>query len=143
MLSKTQEYALRAAVFLGRGYGQGPLRTSELAKSSGIPRNYLSKILHQMVRQGLVASERGRQGGVALSRDPENVMLGEIISPFAPATEPKRCVLGRPECSDEFPCGAHESWKVIKQQTEAFFGTTSIADVMAETPLPSPLLSSE
>ena len=136
MLSRTQEYALRAAVFLGRSYGEGPLRTSELAKRTGIPRNYLSKILHQMVRHGLVDSERGRRGGVALSRDPAEVMLREIIAPFQPAHEPKRCVLGRPECSDEFPCGAHESWKKIKEQTEAFFETTSIADVMAETPLP-------
>jgi Rrf2 family protein len=136
LVSKTQEYALRAAVFLGRGYGQGPLRTSELARSSGIPRNYLSKILHQMARQGLVTSERGRRGGVALSRSPDSIMLGEVIDPFQPVNEPNRCVLGRPECSDEFPCGAHERWKQVKQQTEAFFGTTTIADVMAETPLP-------
>ena len=136
MLSRTQEYALRAAVFLGRSYGEGPLRTSELAKRTGIPRNYLSKILHQMARQGLVASERGRRGGVALSRDPTSITLDQVTALFQPAHEPKRCVLGRPECSDEFPCGAHESWKKIKEQTEAFFETTSIADVMAETPLP-------
>jgi Rrf2 family protein len=136
LLSRTQEYALRAAVFLGRSYGEGPLRTSELAKRTGIPRNYLSKVLHQMARNGLVDSERGRHGGVALSRDPAKVTLQEIIVPFQPAHEPKRCVLGRPECSDEFPCGAHESWKKIKEQTEAFFETTSIADVMDETPLP-------
>ncbi len=136
MLSRTQEYALRAAVFLGRSYGDGPLRTSELARSTGIPRNYLSKILHQMARHGLVDSERGRRGGVALSRDPDSIMLDQVIASFLPANEPNRCVLGRPECSDEFPCGAHESWKKIKEQTESFFGTTSIADVMAETPLP-------
>ena len=136
MLSKTQEYALRAAVYLGRSYGQGPLRTSELAKDSGIPRNYLSKILHQMARQGIVLSERGRRGGVALSREPGSITLDQVIAPFQPVNEPNRCVLGRPECSDEFPCGAHERWKKIKQQTEAFFETTSIADVMAETPLP-------
>ena len=136
MLSKTQEYALRAAVFLGRSYGQGPIRTSELAKDSGIPRNYLSKILHQMARQGIVLSERGRRGGVALSREPGSITLDQVIAPFQPVNEPNRCVLGRPECSDEFPCGAHERGKKIKQQTEAFFGTTTIADVMAETPLP-------
>ena len=136
MLSKTQEYALRAAVFLGRSYGQGPIRTSELAKDSGIPRNYLSKILHQMARQGIVLSERGRRGGVALSREPGSITLDQVIAPFQPVNEPNRCVLGRPECSDEFPCGAHERWKKIKQQTEVFFGTTTIADVMAETPLP-------
>ena len=136
MLSKTQEYALRAAVFLGRSYGEGPLRTSEFTRDSGIPRNYLSKILHQMARQGIVLSERGRRGGVALSREPGSITLDQVIAPFQPVNEPNRCVLGRPECSDEFPCGAHERWKKVKQQTEAFFGTTTIADVMAETPLP-------
>jgi Rrf2 family protein len=136
VLSKTQEYALRAAVFLGRSYEDGPLRTSELAKSTGIPRNYLSKILHQMARQKLVASERGRRGGVALSRDPAGIMLGEVTTLFAPANEPNRCVLGRLECSDDHPCGAHDEWKVIRAGVDSFFGTTSIADVMAETPLP-------
>ena len=131
MLSRTQEYALRAAVFLGRSYGTGPLRTAELAVQTGIPGNYLSKILHQMARQGLVDSERGRRGGVALSRDPADVMLHEILAPFQPAYEPKRCVLGRPECSDTFPCGAHARWGGIKSQVEAFFATTTIADVMA------------
>ena len=89
-----------------------------------------------MARQGIVLSERGRRGGVTLSREPGSITLDQVIAPFQPVNEPNRCVLGRPECSDEFPCGAHERWKKIKQQTEAFFETTSIADVMAETPLP-------
>lgn len=136
VLSRTQEYALRAAVFLGRAYDGGPVRTSELAERADIPANYLSKILHQMARYGIVDSERGRRGGVSLSRPPSELTLQHVIDPFLPAHEPKRCVLGRPECSDEYPCGAHGNWKLIKEQIEAFFETTSIADVMAETPSP-------
>ncbi len=136
MLSRTQEYALRAAVFLGRSHDAGPLRTSELARQTGIPRNYLSKILHQMVGKDLVVSERGRRGGVTLSRDPADVRLQEVIAPFLPAHEPKRCVLGRPECSDEYPCGAHERWRLVKDRVDTFFESTTIADVMGETPLP-------
>lgn len=123
-------------MFLGRSHGVGPLRTSELARQTGIPRNYLSKILHQMVRDGLVVSERGRRGGVTLRRDPADVPLQEVIALFLPAHEPKRCVLGRPECSDEYPCGAHESWRLVKDRVDTFFESTTIADVMLETPLP-------
>jgi len=134
LLSRTQEYALRAAVFLGRSHEAGSRRTSELAKQTAIPRNYLSKILHQMARQGLIDSERGRTGGVRLARSPDQITLDEIIAPFRPAAEPRRCVLGRPECSDEFPCGAHHRWKDVAARVEDFFETTTIADVMAETP---------
>ena len=134
MLSRTQEYALRAAVFLGRSHEEGSRRTSDLAKQTSIPRNYLSKILHQMAREGLVDSERGRSGGVRLARRPDRITLEEIIAPFRPATEPRRCVLGRLECSDEYPCGAHDRWKDASARVDAFFQTTTIADVMAETP---------
>ena len=134
MLSRTQEYALRAAVFLGRSHESGSRRTSELAKRTSIPRNYLSKILHQMAREGLVVSERGRSGGVRLARSPDLVTLDEVIAPFRPATEPRSCVLGRPECSDEYPCGAHERWKGVAGRVNEFFQTTTIADVMAERP---------
>jgi Rrf2 family protein len=134
LLSRTQEYALRAALFLGRSHESGSRRTSELAKQTSIPRNYLSKILHQMAREGLIDSERGRTGGVRLARSPDRITLDEIITPFRPATEPRRCVLGRPECSDEYPCGAHDRWKNIAGRVDEFFQTTTIADVMAETP---------
>lgn len=136
LLSRTQEYALRAAVILGRSHESGSRRTSELARQTAIPRNYLSKILHQMAREGLIDSERGRSGGVRLARSPDDISLEEVIAPFRPATEPRRCVLGRPECSDEYPCGAHERWRDIAAQVESFFQATTIADVMAETPFP-------
>lgn len=138
MLSRTQEYALRAAVFLGRAHADGSQRTSELARQTAIPRNYLSKILHQMAREGLIDSERGRTGGVRLARSPDRITLEEIIAPFRPATEPRRCVLGRPECSDEYPCGAHGRWKEVASRVETFFGETTIAEVMAETPVKPP-----
>jgi len=134
LLSRTQEYALRAAVFLGRSHEAGSRRTAELANETSIPRNYLSKILHQMARQGLIDSERGRSGGVRLARSPDRITLDEIIAPFRAATESRRCVLGRPECSDEFPCGAHDRWKDVAGPVEDFFQTTTIAEVMAETP---------
>ena len=61
MLSRTAEYALRAVLFLAdRGE---PTNVELIAERLDVPRNYLSKILHRLAREGVLSSTRG-QGGV-------------------------------------------------------------------------------
>jgi Rrf2 family iron-sulfur cluster assembly transcriptional regulator len=130
VISKTEEYALRAVVCLARHHRAGPVRTGDLARETGIPSNYLSKILHQLGRHEVVASARGRKGGFRLARDPSEIALAAVIEPFGSVTDRERCVLGRPECSDVKPCGAHGRWKHVKEQMREFFAHTSVGDVM-------------
>ena len=111
MVSRTEEYALRAAVCLARRYGAGTVRARDMARATGIPANYLSKILHQLAKAGVVISERGRSGGFKLAAPPSTVVLASVVAPFEPQVQRSRCLLGLPECSDSNPCGAHERWR--------------------------------
>ena len=131
MISKTEEYALRAAIHLARRYERGPVRSRTLAQVTSIPSNYLSKVLHQLSRYGVVTSERGRGGGFRLSRDPGLITLAELLSPFAPQAERARCLLGRDECSDEDPCPAHHHWRDAQREIRNFFANTTLGDVVA------------
>ena len=132
MVSKTEEYALRAAVYLARHHGSGTVRARDMAQETGIPRNYLSKILHQLAKARVVASERGRAGGFRLATEPAKVYLADVVAPFEPQVERTRCLLGRPECSDVHPCGAHDRWKHIKEATLDFLHGTTLADVIED-----------
>jgi Rrf2 family protein len=139
LVSRTEEYALRAAVCLARRYGDESVRARDMAKATGIPANYLSKILHQLGRAGVVVSERGRAGGFRLASHPREVVLAAVVAPFEPQVQRTRCLLGLPQCSDSNPCGAHERWKVIKEATLAFLNDTTLADVieLADAEAPS------
>jgi Rrf2 family protein len=129
MLSRTAEYALRAAVQVALLGQDRPVRVEELARASDVPRNYLSKILHVLARQGVLTSTRGPQGGFQLAVDPERLKLARVTAPFE--TQPaSRCVLGRPRCSDRNPCGAHERWKGATAAMRSFFEETTLADVI-------------
>ncbi|MDP2481937.1 MAG: Rrf2 family transcriptional regulator, partial [Candidatus Palauibacterales bacterium] len=125
---------MRAAVCLARLHGPGVVRSAEMARATGIPANYLSKILHQLGREGIVSSERGRSGGFRLVRDPADVTLAEVVAPFEPQVERNRCLLGRPECSDGNPCGAHLGWKKIRGATIDFLENTTLYDVIRADP---------
>lgn len=132
ILNDTAEYALRAALYVAQhGSPQRPARVEEVATALGIPRNYLSKIMHTYVRSGILASSRGPQGGFWLVGHPSKVTLIKLVEPFDPMLPRRTCVLGRPECSDRNPCPAHSRWKETSENVASFFRRTTVADLLA------------
>ena len=129
MLSQTAEYALRAVLFLA-DRGGVPASVDEIAASLGIPRNYLSKTLHRLAAEGVLASARGRGGGFRLAVDPRRLTLLRIVGPFDRLTGERRCLLGRPVCSDRGPCPAHHQWRTVSEQVAAFFRERTVADLL-------------
>jgi Rrf2 family protein len=131
MLSGTAEYALRAVVYLAREGDLGThVRANDLAEAIDVPRNYLSKILHELSRGGVLRSTRGKGGGFRLAVPPEELSLLDIVSLFDRIGEQRRCLLGRPECSDRDPCPVHGQWKSTADRIAAFFRDTTVADVI-------------
>jgi Rrf2 family protein len=139
MLSQTAEYALRAVLYLAEHGGEAPepMRVDEIAGDLRIPANYLSKTLQTLVKEHVLRSSRGPRGGFCLARPPEQVTLYDIIAPYGDLDADRKCLLGRPECSDRNPCPAHHAWKQTSDQLAAFFRTTTVADVR-RTGVPGP-----
>lgn len=133
MLSQTSEYALRAALYLAMRGGGGSVKLEQIASALDVPRNYLSKTLHQLARAGVLSSERGPSGGFRLAHPPELLTLHQVVSPFDPARLARRCILGKGECSDATPCAAHDRWKTVAEPMREFFGGTTLADLVAGT----------
>lgn len=132
MLSNTGAYALRATLYLAARGGQGPVRVDEVAAALGVPRNYLSKILHVLVKRGMLRSSRGPRGGFQLALPAESVTLLQVLEPFEDLAARRRCVLGGSECSDEDPCALHELWKGVATDLAAFFRETVVSDVLED-----------
>ncbi|MEQ1496209.1 MAG: Rrf2 family transcriptional regulator [Novosphingobium sp.] len=79
MLSQKTRYSIRALQHLADTVGQGPVRLDAIAEAQNIPRKFLTVILSEMVRAGLVISHRGRDGGYELGLAPVDVRYGDII----------------------------------------------------------------
>ena len=130
MLSQTAEYALRAVLAIAEHGGQ-PVGAARLADTLGIPGNYLSKVLHQLARTGVLDSTRGKYGGFTLARPASRIPLLEVVGSVDAVTGNRTCLLGRPVCSDHHPCAAHERWKEVSEMSAAFFRETMVADLVA------------
>jgi len=128
MLSRTAEYALRAVLFLAdRGE---PASVELIAERLGVPRNYLSKTLHRLAREGVLTSTRGQGGGFRLAVDPDHLALLQVVEPFDSITGERRCLLGRPQCSDANPCPAHHQWKAVSESVAGFFRERTVGELL-------------
>jgi len=133
VLSQTAEYAIRAVLYIAMKDGeQKPVKLGEIASALEVPRNYLSKTLHQLARTNVLLSERGPSGGFRLGTPPEELRLADVVAPFDPVRLARRCLLGEGECSDATPCAAHERWKPVAEPMRSFFRETTIGDLLKE-----------
>jgi Rrf2 family protein len=95
MISQTSEYVLRALVHLASRGNSEPVLAREIAEKAEIPRNYLSKLLYELRRAGLVESVRGKSGGYTLAVDPGSVRIADILDRFDGPGDYEKCFLRR------------------------------------------------
>ncbi|HQR17953.1 MAG TPA: RrF2 family transcriptional regulator [Gemmatimonadales bacterium] len=130
MLSQTAEYALRTVLYLAAEKQDTLFRVSEIAEDLDVPRNYLSKTLHQLAKAGILTSSRGKHGGFRLTKAPSRITLAEVVAPFNGPTGARICLLGRTACSDSDPCPAHGKWKRVSGEVSTFFRETTVGDLL-------------
>jgi len=138
MLNQSADYALRAVLFVAQRPGRKACPAKAIAKATGIPLNYLGKVLHTLVQAGVLTSVRGPQGGFRLATDPAEVTLVDVAGPFQRLPERRMCLLGDRPCDAANPCVSHQHWQNISDQVTSFFRNTTIAAMLTDIPPENP-----
>ena len=133
MLSQRTRYTIRALLHLADRYGEGPVQLSEIAEAQNLPPKFLTVILSQMRRQGLVETMRGREGGYWLARPPSEITYGEIVRltrgslgllPCASRQAYQRCE----QCISEDKCRLHRVMLMVRDETARILDNITLAD---------------
>ena len=136
-VSAKVDYALRATTELAAaqlsGDEPGPIKGERVATAQEIPLNFLENILLELRRSGIVASQRGAEGGYWLAKPAAEVTVADVIR----AVEgPIATVRGsRPE--DVAYTGAatalREVWIELRTSMRGVLETTTLADLVARS----------
>jgi len=127
-LSQTTGYAVRAMRCFQEPGGQ-PVLVEDVAEFTGIPRSYLSKLVHKLAKQGLVAARRGHHGGVVLARPSAEITLEDLSEAIDGSAWRKRCLMGLLGCTPETPCVLHDFWEETLAQILARLRAVTLADL--------------
>ncbi|MFQ5494613.1 MAG: RrF2 family transcriptional regulator [Phycisphaerae bacterium] len=130
MLSRTSQYALRAMIYLAQHAGDHPIPGPKIAREAQVPSKYLSKVLGDLVRAGVLTSSPGKTGGFRLVQLARATSLLDVVSPFEQFSN-RPCPFGNIECSDRNPCVAHDRWKRAVEGVQGFLRRTSVQEVSA------------
>src|SRR5947199_8415046 len=79
-ISARADYAVRAAIELAAAYGGGrPVKGEVIATAQGTSLKFLETVLGELRQAGLVASQRGFDGGYWLVRAPQEITVADVI----------------------------------------------------------------
>jgi Rrf2 family protein len=138
MLSQRTRYTIRALLHLADHYGRGPVQLASIAAAQNIPAKFLTVMLSQMRREGLVASMRGREGGYWLARPPSEISYGEIVRltrgslgllPCASRLAYEQCE----HCISQDRCRLHRVMLMVRDETARILDGLSLADPVPES----------
>lgn len=132
ILSRTAVYALRALAVLRSLGPEESLAGPVLSQHTGVPREYLAKVMRQLTKAGIVSARRGRGGGFALRRAPQRVSLQQVLEAVDTELSLGRCVFAAGPCDHRRPCVLHGVWSRFQESVGAWAKGTTLADLGGE-----------
>ena len=77
-MTSHSDYALRLLIYLGLANDR-LVTSEEIADTYGISKNHLMKVILGLVHGGYIQSIRGRNGGLRLAKQPNTIVVGDVI----------------------------------------------------------------
>jgi Rrf2 family protein len=110
------DYSLKALLMLAERYPTTlPVRVEEIAATQAIPENYLRRLLIELKRGGLVASQKGPSGGYMLARPASRITMADVVEIIEGDYTPVECLEeSSSNCPREHPCAMRDVWREVR-----------------------------
>lgn len=129
MLSRGCEYGLRASLYLVSLDAEGFVPIRRLSEDLQIEFHFLTKLFQQLTEAGLIRSQRGPKGGVALAKASERITPMDVVLAIDGPELFEECVLGLRGCGELKPCPLHDGWSSERERIRFMFLNTSLREM--------------
>ena len=128
MISKTAQYALSILRALADRPGKR-IQGRNLARETGVPANYLAKIMSRLTREGFVDGQKGWGGGFTLNPRGAKKPLLRVIELFDGLPDRHECLFGLRRCNEADPCPLHGHWEQIRSSFREMLSSTKVGQL--------------
>jgi Rrf2 family protein len=122
------DYSLKALLMLAERYpGTQPVRVEEIAETQNIPENYLRRLLIELKRGGLVASQKGPSGGYMLAKPPARITMADVVEIIEGDYAPVECIEeSSSSCPREHPCPMRDVWRDVRDSVTTILRSATL-----------------
>lgn len=137
MLSNTCKYALRALIYLGNFSENGKrIGIKKIAEDLELSSPFLSKILQNLVRQNLLISTKGPNGGFALAKNRDDITLWDIVTKVDGEDFFTNCLITLEPCNTHDPskplCPVHKQYNKLRAEIREFYKETTLSVISGD-----------
>ncbi|MCO6179285.1 Rrf2 family transcriptional regulator [Ciceribacter sp. RN22] len=136
MLTNKGKYGLKALVDLaGLEPGQTAFVT-DIAARNNIPKKFLDTILLELRNNGFLRSKKGPNGGYALSKPADEIMIGQVIRALDGPLAPIRCASRTAfeacdDCRDPAACQVRISMTQVRDAIASILDNMTLSQFAA------------
>jgi Rrf2 family nitric oxide-sensitive transcriptional repressor len=128
-LSLHADYACRVLIFLASS-GIEKASIQEIAEAYGISENHLVKVVHRLGKEGFLINVRGRGGGIALAKQPDQISIGDVVRKMEPNFYIVECFdSSKNTCCIAPVCGLKHVLAKAKEGFLSYLDAVTVADV--------------
>jgi Rrf2 family cysteine metabolism transcriptional repressor len=123
------DYCLKALIVLAERYPNvQPQRVEEIAAAQAIPENYLRRLLIELKRGGIVASQKGPSGGYLLARHPAKITMADVVQIIEGDFAPVECLeeSSNSACQRGDSCAMRNVWCEVRDSVNAILRRTTL-----------------
>jgi Rrf2 family protein len=128
-LTRAADYAVRVMVHLAGLPPETRASRSELAIAAACPEQFLSKVLQNLTRAGLVLSHRGNTGGFELPPHQRSATILMIVEAIEGPMRLNICLGAEQACARQEWCPAHDVWTEAQAALAQVLRNSTIAEL--------------
>lgn len=129
--SKSFGYALRSVLYVAaETETKGKIPLEKIAEGLKVPRHFLGKVMKRLVKEGILSSQKGPNGGFFVNDQTLQTPLIKFILLTGEDEYFKSCVLRLRKCDANRPCPMHSRALQLRDQWEEVFSSTLVSDLL-------------
>ena len=133
MFSKSFGYSLRGILYIALLQGKRKnVQVDEIAQQLCLPQHFMSKILKNLVKEKILSSSKGPNGGFHINEKTLSTSLLHIVEVTEGLGIINHCALRLQECNSHNPCPLHYKMEAIKLNLKKELEETTIQDLVEQ-----------
>lgn len=98
-INQESDYAFRIILMLSKEGLDNKLDAKSLSERGNIPLRFLLKLTRKLTQAGIVKSYRGINGGYAITKEPKDINLKDVVEAIQGPIIVNRCIYDKKACS--------------------------------------------
>lgn len=132
-LTRGADYAVRVMIHMA-GMPEGTrFLLPELARLTGAPVDFLSKVLQTLRRAGFIVSWRGRAGGFEILSFGRDATINSVVEAIDGPIRLNACAMQGDACGRQRECPAHSVWVRAQAAVIEVLNSESIASLAKQS----------